>query len=77
MHIWKVRLMPDSLILFWGQFLILPFLKLHSSPNFHLIHPNFIECIIIIEAVTFWAIGQNLQKLWHFEIFPKQDHLLL
>ncbi len=25
----------------------------------------------------FLAIGKKLQKLWHFEIFLKQDHVLL
>ncbi len=49
-HIWKVLFMPDSLGLVWGhsvhfaKFPILQFLKLLSSPNFHLIHPNFIQC---------------------------------
>ena len=53
------------------------FLKLCSSPNFHPIHPNFIQGIIIIQAVTFLAICQKLQKLWHFEIFLTQDHMQL
>ena len=34
----------------------------------------FIQCIIIMQAVTVLAIGQKLQKLWYFEIFLKQDH---
>ena len=82
-HIWKVLLMPDSFSLVWGhsvhfaKFPILQFLKLCSSPNFHLIHPNFIQGIIIIQAVTFLAICQKLQKLWHFEIFLTQDHMQL
>ncbi len=45
------------------------FKKLCSSHNFHPIHPNFIQCIIIIQAVTVLAMGQKLKKLWHFEIF--------
>ena len=51
--------------------------KLCSSPNFHPIHPNFIQGIIIIQAVTVLAIGQKLQKLWHFENFLKQDRMQL
>ena len=83
-HIWKVLLMPNSFSLVWGHsvhfrcnFQFYHFQKLHSSPNFHQIHPNFIQSIIIIQAVTFLAIGQKLPKLWHFEIFFKQDHMVL
>ncbi len=74
-HICKLFLMPDSSSLVlsrsvhFAKFSILQFLKVCSSPNFHSIHPNFIQCIIIIQAVTFFAICQKLQKLWHFHIF--------
>ncbi len=67
--------MLDSLSLVWGRsvhfakFPILQFLKLCSNPNFHPIHPNFLQGIIIIQAVPFLAICQKLQKLWHFEFF--------
>ncbi len=65
-HICRILLMPDSLSLVWGH-------SMHfancSSPNFHLIHPNFIQGIIIIQAVTFFGNLPKLQKLWHFEIF--------
>ena len=65
------------LSLFGNHFLAI-FLKLCSSPNFHLIHPNFIQGIIFIQAVTFLAICQKLQKLWPFEIFlTVQDHIQL
>ena len=61
---------PDSLSL--GSFGALckisnfEFLKHCSSPNFHPIHPNIIQGILIIQAVTFLVI---CQKLRHFEIF--------
>ncbi len=57
-QICRVLLMPDCISLVWGhwghlgctlqnfQFKI--FLKLCSSHNFHHIHPNFIQGIIII-----------------------------
>ncbi len=48
-----------------------------SSPNFHSIHPKVIQGIIITQAVTFLAICQKLQKLWHFEIFLTQGHMQL
>ncbi len=73
--------MPDSLSLVWGHSVHLAkfpiFLKLCSSPNFHLIHPNFMQGIIIIQSALFWAICQKMQKLWHFEIFLTQDHIQL
>ena len=69
-------LMPDSLSLVWGhsahfaKFPILQFLNICSSPNFHPIHPKFIQGILIIQAVTFLMICQALKNyLWHFEIF--------
>ena len=58
-YICWVLLIPDSLSLVWGhsvhfaKFPILQFLKLCSSPNFRPIHPNFIQGIIIIQAVNF------------------------
>ncbi len=59
-NIWQVLLIPDSFSLVWGhsvhfaKFPILQFgLKLCSSLNFHPIHPNLIQCIIIIQVVTF------------------------
>ncbi len=72
--------MPDSLSLVWGHlvhfanFPILQFLKLNY---FHLIHQNFKQGIIIIQAVTFLAICPKLQKLWHFEIFLIQERMQL
>ncbi len=66
------RSVPDSLSLVWGHsvhFAILQFLKLCFSPNFHQIHQNFIQCIIIIQAITFLVICRKLQKVWHFDIF--------
>ena len=82
-HICRVLLMPDSLSLVWGHPVTLQnfqscnFLKLCFSPSFHPIHPNFIQGIIMIQAVTFFAICQKVQKLWHFEIFLKQDNMQL
>ncbi len=55
------------------KFPILQFLKLSSSPNFHPIHPNFMQGIVIIQAVT----CQKLQKLWHFELLLTQNHMQL
>ncbi len=42
------------------------FLKLCSSPNFHPIHPNFIQCIIIIQAVTFLGDRPKVAKIMAF-----------
>ncbi len=62
-NIWKVLLIPDSFSLVWGHsvhFAILQFfLILRSSLNIHSVYPKFIQCIIIIRAVTFLAICQN------------------
>ena len=37
--------------------------------TWHPIHPNFIQGIIIVQAVAFLAICQKLQNLWYFECF--------
>ncbi len=59
--------MPDYLSLVWGHSVhckISNFtLKICSYPNFHPIHPNFIQGIIIIQAVTFFGRGVSLQKI--------------
>ncbi len=52
------------------------FLKLCPSPNFHPIHPNFIQGIIIILGVTFLVICQELQKIWHIEILTQDNRQL-
>ncbi len=72
----RVILMPDPLSLVWGhsmyfaKFPILQWiLKTLLLSQFSSIHPNFIQGIVIIQAVTFWGQCQKLQKLWHFEIF--------
>ena len=70
-NMWRLRLMRDSLNLIWGHmvqcaiFPILQFLKLCSSPNFHMIssklytrYPNHGA----IQVVTFLAICQKLRK---------------
>ena len=68
-HICKVLLMPDSLSLVWGhlvhfaKFPSLQFLKLCSSPNFRPIHPNFIQGIIITQAVTFYGDLPKIAKI--------------
>ena len=40
--------------------------KLRSSPNFHLIHTNFIQCILIIQAVTFFGDRPKIAKIMAF-----------
>ena len=72
----RVLLVPDSLSLVWGhsvhfaKFPILQFLKLCSSPNFHPIHPNFIQCIIIIQGVTFLGDLPKIAKIIAFWNIP-------
>ncbi len=68
--------MPDSLSLVWGhsvhfaKFPVLQFLKRCSSPNFHPIHPKFIQDILIIQAITFLlVICQKLQNYGTFLFF--------
>ena len=70
-----VLFMPDSLNLVWGhsvnfaKFPILPFLK--HLPIFIRFHPNLYKVpnYGAIQAITFLAFCQKLQKLWHFEFF--------
>ena len=63
--------MPDSSSLVWGhsvhveKFPTLQFLKLCSSPNFHPIHPNFMQGILIIgqyRLLLFWRSAKNLKN---------------
>ncbi len=75
-HICRVLLMPADFDFGLGSFSALCknynftiFLKLGSSPNFHPIHPNFIQGIIIIQAVTFYGDLSKIAKimaLWNF-----------
>ncbi len=64
-RIWMLLLMPDSLSLVWrhsvhfAKFPILQFLQFCSSPNFHPFHPNFIQGVLIIQAITFWRSVTN------------------
>ncbi len=68
--------MPSSLSLVWGhsvhfaKFPILQFLKLCSSPKFPPIHPNFMQGILIIQAIACLVICQKFLKynVWHFEM---------
>ncbi len=68
--LWKVLLMPNpnSLVLGYSvHFSILHFFfKFRSSPNFHPIHPIFIQCIIIIQAVTFFGDRAKIAKIMAF-----------
>ncbi len=52
-------------------------LKLCSSPNFHLIHTNFIQGTIIIQAVTFYGELPKIAKNMALEAFLTQDHMQL
>ncbi len=53
------------------------FLNLCSFLNFHPIHPNFIQGIIIIQAVTFWRSAKNCKKYGILKIFFTQNHMQL
>ena len=51
------------------------FLKLCSSHNFRPIHPNFMQGIIIIQAVTIWRSAKNCKKYGTLNL--TQDHMQL
>ncbi len=84
-HVWRLLLMPDSLSLVWGhsvhfaKFPILQFLKLCSSPNFHPIHPNVIQGILMmgqyrLHVLRFWRSAKNCGIL---KFFLPWDHMQL
>ena len=59
------------------KFPFLQFLKFCSSPSFHSIHLNFIQGIIIIQAVTFWRPTKNCKNYGILKFFLTQVHMQL
>ena len=79
-HIWKVLLMPDSFSLVWGHsvhFAKFPFLQFSSSSsNLYTMYHNHTGCHFSGDRPKIAKKKKNKKK-WHFEIFLKQDHMLL
>ncbi len=84
MNIWRWRFWSPILWVWFGgnsvhfaKFPILQFLKICSSPNFHSIHSNFVQAILIMgqyRLLLFLTICQKSKILWHFEIFHNTGH---
>ncbi len=64
--------MADSLSLVWGHLVHFAKFTIFKtdcfSPNFNLIHPNFIHGILIMGQYRLFHC-QTFKKLWHFKIF--------